>query len=1670
MKTRTAIATGVSLGLATLLAQANLAGTDASPTNTPFTPSFQQEQLTLKRYIVLFDKQPTTHRQHTLSDTTTETAETREHLFSAQQATDVISTSGGRSIMPLSSIAGMAAELNDEQRKQLEQHPDIRLIEEDPVRELQADYKGAMEKIPWGINHVQADQLSDAATGNMKVCIVDTGYELSHEDLPSGANITGEVSNTLLTTYGERDLGNWSVDSWGHGTHMAGTIAALGNNTIGSWGLNPNGLLNLHIVKVIDQANWWPLIGSDLIAGVEACQAAGANIVNLSLAGTSSSEAERLAMEAAYNAGMLVFGAAGHSGNSAEFFPASYESVISVAAVDQNNARWNGSPYNDQVEFSAPGVQLRSTKIYSTYGDQDGTSVATAYMSGVAALVWSHHPECTNTEIRHILQTTAKDLGDEGRDTSFGYGLVQAKDAVDLIAMNGCDGLFNTPPVIDGQFPATTEEDVPFSFIPTVTDEDAEDTHTFSATNIPVWASFDETTGELSGHPDNDDVGVYQNIAITVTDSAGDSDTLGPVSLAVLNVNDAPTFTSAPVTTATQDQPYHYQVRVEDVDPDTILTVYASTLPTFLEFDMDSLILSGTPGNNFAGKSWEVVLTATDADVNVQQSFTVTVENVNDSPTISGEPRNSVSEVGAYQFDPVVTDPDLDDVHTFSITGKPGWAQFDTATGRLNGSPAGHPATEYTNIVISVNDGTETVSLPPFSITVVANSYSDWENVGEPNQASEWLPLPDFQTVDFSQTRNATYQQQRTVQARELDQQTGAIINVGEPTIDTREMLVHELRMVSVNASDWEQTSELDNCTAWTPAADTIDKGTEFSQNRDCDRGRTRQWDYRIDNNSIHSRTESGSIRVTQTQQATGTLCTWQAIDPIYDDWSNTGEGYNYSAWSPAPSTQTANFSQQQSYDQNQQRTRTNREQCQQTGETRAIDEVIETQTIPLQQSRTVNVNAGNWRTVGERSCDSWTPAQNTVDDGKTFSQTRQCTQAKERDWQYTADAAVLHTRTEPSADTSTETQQATGTLCTWNAIDPSYTNWVNVGAGYSYSPWTPAPSTQTHDFVQNQHYSQDQTRTRQNREQCIQSGRTRATGSPIPENQTVQPIVNRTMNVSHDDWTDVGSQSCTEWSPSPDTIDKGTSFTQSRQCFQDRTRNWFYKVDGVTRHTRPENGEFNDLENRQQTGTKCDWIGIDPVVKLDWHDHGSPTHYGAWSPAFNRQTTNFTQSRSVEQPQRRVLQGYQRCVQTGETRPVGQQYEEYRKVNNGQKRTVFVTVSVTPGEPSCSSWSPVPDTIEYGVPFTQTGQCNRDVETDWTFRLSNNNAVYSWQSVRPESFSETRPATGTRCDWDTRVITYGSWDSISSPYDFSAWSPSVGNQSADFTQTRTYKQDEERAIENVEYCVQNPSITRPAPDRIERRTVTRTQSRTVAVNFSPWENDGSPKNCSAWAPSADTIIYGKQFTQTRDCIQPVKRSVTYTTQGQSIGSRTEADSRPVSLSQPKIGTKDYIEKFSTKQGPPYNVGGRYGYSAWSDVCENHDVGTTFNRSRTYKQNQEQVIEEFAHWRVKGKVKTGQSIKPLTTTGTENQSAVAGCRPTTKWVNKGWSFHLRFREGEFYKYNAIPITPVTIGGSCTTPGQEVFTDKYYEEIEVCDYGENCRYLGFSAEVKTARCE
>lgn len=296
--------------------------------------------------------------------------------------------------------------------------PKVRYVEPD------GKVRATQQTLHWGVDRVEADLVW--ASGNkgyeVKVSILDTGIDYSHPDLHGnyveGYDFVNEDSDPM--------------DDNGHGTHVAGIIAAE-DNGIGVVGVAPEA--SLYAVKVLDENGSGYV--SDVIAGIEWCINNGIQIINMSFGSDLDSQALHDACDKAYERGILLVAAAGNDGNPPGKgdnvdYPARYDSVIAVAATDINDERARWSSTGPQVELAAPGVNILSTYLGEEYKELSGTSMAAPHVTGVAALVIASGVASGASAVRNQLDTTAEDLGPAGRDTKYGYGLVNAANAVGI--------------------------------------------------------------------------------------------------------------------------------------------------------------------------------------------------------------------------------------------------------------------------------------------------------------------------------------------------------------------------------------------------------------------------------------------------------------------------------------------------------------------------------------------------------------------------------------------------------------------------------------------------------------------------------------------------------------------------------------------------------------------------------------------------------------------------------------------------------------------------------------------------------------------------------------------------------------------------------------------------------------------------------------------------------------------------------------------------------------------------------------------------------------------------------------------------------------------------------------------------------------------------------------
>ncbi|MEW8284218.1 MAG: putative Ig domain-containing protein, partial [Candidatus Thiodiazotropha taylori] len=307
------------------------------------------------------------------------------------------------------------------------------------------------------------------------------------------------------------------------------------------------------------------------------------------------------------------------------------------------------------------------------------------------------------------------DMDDAGTTSNIRISVSDGTDTASLSAFSITVTDTNRAPTISGSPATAVAEGGSYRFAPSANDADG-DSLSFSIANCPSWASFNASTGVLSGAPGMNDEGTTSNIQISVSDGSA-SASLSPFSISVTGTNQAPTISGSPATSVAEGGSYRFAPSANDADGDRLSFSIANP-PSWASFNTSTGVLSGTPGMDDEGTTSNIRISVSDGSASASLSaFSITVTGTNRAPTISGSPATSVAEGGSYRFAPSADDADGDSL-SFSIANRPSWASFNTSTGVLSGTPGMDDAGTTSNIRISVSDGSASASLSAFSITV----------------------------------------------------------------------------------------------------------------------------------------------------------------------------------------------------------------------------------------------------------------------------------------------------------------------------------------------------------------------------------------------------------------------------------------------------------------------------------------------------------------------------------------------------------------------------------------------------------------------------------------------------------------------------------------------------------------------------------------------------------------------------------------------------------------------------------------------------------------------------------------------------------------------------------------------------------------------------------------
>lgn len=890
----------------------------------------------------------------------------------------------------------------------------------------------------------------------------------------------------------------------------------------------------------------------------------------------------------------------------------------------------------------------------------------------------------------------------------------------------------------------------------------------------------------------------------------------------------------------------------------------------------------------------------------------------------------------------------------------------------------------------------QTVAVP--QSRTVSVTWTGWTNSGAVSNCTAWTPAPSTVNLgaSFSQSRSCTQGQTRS-----------RVYKAGSTTLasksESRNITVTQNQnatgskdyVTGTSAGSWSAWSNkngIHSCSSWTPDSSTVNLGQSFTQTRDCKQDQTRtRTIYNVwkSGNKTVKNTEAGeqTVTVQQSRTSTGTedfITTTE--NGAWSGWSNSGGIYSCGSWSPAPTSQTSNYTQTRSCSQNQTRTRTVYNVWK-SGEKTVKTTEQGSQTVSTSQSRTIAVSWSGWaNSGGAYECGSWSPSPSTVNLGSTFTQSRSCSQNQARNRIYKAGSSTIATKGETRKITVTQTQSATGSKdYITGTSTKSWSGWSNDGGIHSCSGWSPAPSSQTSNYTQSRSCSQNQKRTREIYnvwKSGKQTLKTTETGT-----QTVSVPQSRTVTVSWSGWSNSGgAYSCGAWSPSPSTVNQGSTFTQSRSCSQNQTRSRIYKVGTSTIATKGESRTISVTQSQSATGTKDYVTGTSAGSWSSWSNDGGVYSCTGWSPAPSSQTSNYTQSRTCKQNQKRtrtIYNVWSSGKKTAKSTETGTQ-----AVNVGQSRTVAVSWTGWANSGSvhtCGGWSPAESTVNLGQSFTQSRSCKQNQTRSRVYKVGSSTISTKGES-RTINVTQNQTKTGTK-DYitGTTAKSWQGWVTTSGLWGCGGWSPAPSSQTSNFTQSRACKRTQENKREI--YNVWKSGKQTFKQEEKTSRAIDVTDSRTVSVSWSGWSNSGGVHTCSGWSPSPTTVNLGQSFTQTRSCKQNQVRTRYYKVGSTTLATQGESRTINTTQSQGATGSKDYIT------GTSY--GGWSGWSAttstscngWSPSADTVNYGQSYTQSRSCSRGEKRTRTLYNVWKSGKKTSKSTQTDTRTNTWTENRSA-----------------------------------------------------------------------------------
>ncbi|MGC9332810.1 MAG: S8 family serine peptidase, partial [Anaerolineae bacterium] len=494
----------------------------------------------------------------------------------------------------------------------------------------------------------------DLSTGSsaVTIAIIDSGIDGGHPDLQA----------RIIPGFDFVDYDTNPHDLNGHGTHCAGIAAAITNNSIGVAGMDWQARI-MPVRVIAADGNGWV---SDLVEGIDWAWQHGADVISLSLGITVNYLPLRDAVDRAHAAGSLVVAAMGNdrTAGNPTLFPAAYINVMAVAATTRYDTYAYYSQYGAHCDIAAPGGDMRYVDedgILSTMPTYDGfylqtkgslknydylqgTSMATPYVAGLAALVWSMNPDLTPNQVQSTIQGTAVDLGETGRDADYGYGRIDAYKAL----------LAHRPPALNA-----------------ISNPDGDGNYTLRWSEVPLASSYtlEEDDSGAFASPTVRYIGLSREYAITDQEP-------GPwyYRVRAAGIGGTGEYSNIRSTTVRPDPPKLQAIVNPDEHDEYQITWFSATAATGYILEEDDDIAFSTPQTRYVGTSLTYNVTGQDGG---EWYYRVLASNSGGD----SDPSNVVSTIvappalEAPDLDPIKND-DKDDSYSIKWSAVPGSVDY----------------------------------------------------------------------------------------------------------------------------------------------------------------------------------------------------------------------------------------------------------------------------------------------------------------------------------------------------------------------------------------------------------------------------------------------------------------------------------------------------------------------------------------------------------------------------------------------------------------------------------------------------------------------------------------------------------------------------------------------------------------------------------------------------------------------------------------------------------------------------------------------------------------------------------------------------------------------------------------------------------------------------------